>query len=292
VGELLKMINWISDLGSNHNGSLPRTKKLINEAKKAGCTAVKLQLFNENLYHPDFKQQRKDLKKKTFPAKYLNEVSTYCRDIGIKFGCTPFSLSAVDILFPYVDFYKIGSYENQWDDLIKKVQSTGKPWQISTGMMELITVRRFVESKAILRKPPEAIYRCSSVYPAIHKNCSMYDIRFCKNYLNNYQNKIGWSDHTKEPGVIYQSVNQGAKFIEFHLDLEDKKGWESSFGHCWTPKEIKNVIRGVRISQESILCHDKNYDSEAKKWKVDPTDGMRPLKKFREELLNEQRNDK
>ena len=42
---------------------------------------------------------------------FIPEIAARCREKKIKFVCTPFYLKAVDELFPYVDFYKIASYE-------------------------------------------------------------------------------------------------------------------------------------------------------------------------------------
>ena len=43
--------------------------------------------------------------------------------------------------------------------------------------------------------------------------------------------KIGWSDHSKNPDVLYRTINHwNAQIIEFHLDL-DGEGGEYSSGH-------------------------------------------------------------
>ena len=40
-------------------------------------------------------------------------------------------------LFPFVDFYKIASYELLWKDLLVACAKTGKPVVLSTGMATL-----------------------------------------------------------------------------------------------------------------------------------------------------------
>ena len=37
---------FIAEIGPNHNGSLENAKKLIFEAKKSGCDAIKFQYHN------------------------------------------------------------------------------------------------------------------------------------------------------------------------------------------------------------------------------------------------------
>ncbi len=45
---------------------------------------------------------------------------------------------------PYVDFYKIASYELLWDDLLSACAKTGKPIVISTGMATLEEIQHAV----------------------------------------------------------------------------------------------------------------------------------------------------
>jgi len=274
------MTYWIADICSNHNQNLQRTKELILSAAEAGCDAVKLQLFKANkLYAPQFKEQRKKMAKWEFPEKWLEDISDHCKYLNIKFGCTPFDLDAVETLKPYVDFYKIGSYENQWVELIKRVIATKKDWMISAGMMQLINIQRFMDQHLIQKNKPKALFMCNSTYPAKAEECNLKTINYCNNFM---KADIGWSDHTNEPGVIYKAVSEGAKYIEFHLDLNDKKGFESEIGHCWTPNEIRKIIYNVKKKKKAVF-RDDLYDVEAKKWRTD-IDGFRPLKKWREEL--------
>jgi sialic acid synthase SpsE len=278
------MTLFIADLCSNHNQDLPRTLKLIDAAKDAGCWGVKLQLFKaKNLFHPSFPDKIKKMQKWEFPEKFLPDITMHCKDIDIKFGCTPFDLAAVDTLNPYIDFFKIGSYENQYTELIQKVVDTKKDWMVSMGMMDIINVGKFMKQNFIQKNKPKVIFHCSSTYPAKPENCGLSNIRHINNYI---KVDTGWSDHSGEPGVIHKAVNIGAKYIEFHLDLgiEDRKGFESEIGHCWTPSEIKKVINDVEIGEKAEFNYEKNYDSEAKKWRTD-FDGFRPLKIYRKELL-------
>jgi len=68
----------ISEVSSNHSRDIQRAKKFIDTSKEIGC---------------------------------LPELSDYTHSLGMKFSCTPFYLEAVAELEPFVDFYKIASYE-------------------------------------------------------------------------------------------------------------------------------------------------------------------------------------
>lgn len=62
----------------------------------------------------------------------------------MQFSCTPFYLQAVQQLEPFVDFYKIASYELLWDDLISACAGTGKPLILSAGMATLPEIQHAV----------------------------------------------------------------------------------------------------------------------------------------------------
>ena len=274
-------IKFIAEIGSNHNCDIVRTLKLIDEAKNIGAWGVKFQLFKAHkLYAPEFKTQIKKMKKWELPINFINHIKTQCQINNLKFICTPFDLAAVNFLKDRIDIFKIGSYELLYIDLIKAVIKTEQPWIMSTGMTMFSQIAEIVEKE--LNNPPCALLACNSNYPAKPENCNLGTISKLKNYF--FRCLIGWSDHTVEPGIIYKAIALGAKMIEFHFDLEDGKGFESKIGHCWKPSQIKDVIRNIKIGEMAEQTNNTR-ENEARKWRTDPKDGLRPLKEFREELL-------
>ena len=109
-----------------------------------------------------------------------------------------------------------------------------------------------------------------------------------KQRKNLRKNKIGWSDHTKEPGVILRAIHKyNAEIIEFHLDL-DKKGKEFKFGHCWLPNEINQVIKLVNkglVSDGNGKLLPSKSELNERLWRADPKDGLRPIKKIRNRIF-------
>jgi len=278
-------VRFIAEIGSNHNKDIVRTLKLIQKAKKIGCWAVKFQLFKaEKLYALSFKSHIAKMKKWELPIHFLDHIKYECENLDLKFICTPFDLEAVKVLKPYVDYFKIGSYENQWPELIYTVAKTKRPWMISGGLLEEHQWHNLYHYIANCgQDEPAVLFHCCSNYPAKPKNCNLNTIKRQKRGLISI--KTGWSDHTVEPGVIYKAISNGAEYIEFHFDLEDGLGFESSIGHCWQPHQMREVIHNVRIGELAEIQTDTN-EQEASKWRTDPSDGLRPLKEFREELLN------
>ena len=284
------MTKFIAEISSNHNRSWERTYQLIQEAKRIGCWAVKFQLFEpELLYHSSFTKQIQKMKTWALPKDFIPEIKVVCNDLDIDFGMSVFDLESLEFAKDYVDFLKVGSYELQYLELIKAVAKTGKKWMISTGMesFDINNFMRHIRAAEIVTRimgnPPSVIFACNSNYPAKPENANLVNINKFQNY---FQIPAGWSDHTVHPGVIYKAIACGAEYIEFHFDMriDRQYGVESEIGHCWYPDEIENVIQNVRIG-ELVWQSNDTGESEASKWRTDPEDGLRPLKKYREELL-------
>ena len=134
----------IAEISSNHNADLDRATDLIKMAANVGFDAVKFQLFKidelfskEILDKSKLHRQRKNWE---LPLEFIDKLSALSRSLGLKFGCTPFYLGAVYELEPYVDFYKISSYEILWLKLFEACCDTGKPLIFSTGMANAMEI--------------------------------------------------------------------------------------------------------------------------------------------------------
>jgi len=294
------MTKFICEIGSNHNQDFERTIELIREAKRAGCWGVKFQLFRaEYLYAPEFKDHIAKMKQWELPIDFIPHIKLECNKLGLVFLCTPFDLDVIEALYPYVDLFKIGSYELQWFPLIKAIVKTGKPWIFSTGMTANINEIMWpVVLGQDYNNPPYAILHCNSNYPAKPEHCNLSKIKEIKKLLDKYPfNKIqtGWSDHTRNPELVLTAIAQGAEIVEFHFDLEDGLGFETEFSHCWKPSEARAMINrakfidtyGMMLLGKKEWIHSEPNEQEASKWRTDPEDGLRPLKKYRKELLND-----
>ena len=280
---------FIAEVCSNHNGDLKRALKFVDFAKKYGFYAVKFQLFEiDQLVSREakiFYKNSKKKKKRELPREFIPKIANYCKKKKIKFSCTPFDISAVEYLKKYVDFYKISSYEMNWIDLLKSCAKTKKPIILSTGMSNLDEVKN---SYKILKKNGCAkisLLHCVSSYPANVMSCNLNSITFLKNKFNC---EVGWSDHTVSDLIIYSAVNkQKANYIELHVDIDDQ-GWENISGnHCWSPNRIKNLMDFLNNEKSINGGHFKKvskYEKNQRKFRSDPSDGLRPMKNYRKEL--------
>lgn len=285
-------IKFVAEVSSNHNQDIDRCFAFIDKATEIGCDAVKFQLFKiEELFAPEILSKSEEHRKRKaweLPLSFLPKLAERCKEKNIKFGCTPFYLEAVGELLPYVDFYKIASYELLWNDLLKACAQTGKPVVLSTGMATMDEIESAVNIFIKSGCKDLTILHCVSGYPAPVSECNLAAIETLRNTfrLSPFASRLnfGWSDHSVTPGVIHRAVHRwDAKMIEFHLDLEGT-GAEFSNGHCWLPEEIQPVIEMVHVGFGADGSGDKvpmTSELPDRDWRADPSDGLRPLKFLR-----------
>jgi len=287
---MIHSISFIAEVSSNHARNLNRCIEFIDCAAEIGCSAVKFQLFKiEQLFAPEILRHSSDHRRRKqweLPVSFLPLLSDRCKEKNIQFSCTPFYLEAVTELEPYVDFYKIASYELLWDDLLAACAKTSKPVILSTGMA---TLDEIIHAVKILRKngcTDLTLLHCTSAYPTPYQEANLAAIKTLRKATDC---TVGWSDHTVEPSVIHRAIHKwGAETIEFHLDL-DGQGAEFSAGHCWLPDQIQALITEVNkgfIADGHGLKEPVLSEQPDRQWRADPSDGLRPLKAIRTQFSN------
>jgi sialic acid synthase SpsE len=289
-------VNFVAEVSSNHNRDIQRSKDFIKSAAKIGCSGVKFQLFkidqlfaSEILANSETHQKRREWE---LPLEFIPELSEYSHSLGLQFSCTPFYLEAVNELEPYVDFYKIASYELLWKELFIECVKTGKPLVFSTGMATIEEIKNILNVIRRYKTKDITILKCTSAYPTPHNEANLSTIDTLKTELIEFENdfnlSFGYSDHTVSPNVITRAVHHfNCDFIEFHLDI-DGKGEEYSTGHCWLPDQIKLVIDTIRIDFEvdgNGVVGPTESEIKDRDWRADPADGLRPLLKIREQYI-------
>jgi N-acetylneuraminate synthase len=276
---------FIAEASSNHGRDLDRARAFVDAAADAGCDAVKFQLFKiDRMFAPEILTQspkhraRRDWE---LPLAHLAPIAEHCSFRKIQFSCTPFYVEAVRELAPFVDFYKVASYELLVGDLLKACAQTGKPVVLSTGMATMDEILAASRTLKEAGAKDVTLLHCVSAYPTPAAEANLAAIETIRDATGL---ATGWSDHTRRPEVIERAVHRwGAAAVEFHLDL-DGKGAEYANGHCWLPAEIAPVIARIRASFVADGIGFKGpqpSELSDRDWRADPSDGMRPLRKIR-----------
>ena len=228
----------IAEISANHNNSMARTLKIIQEAKKVGANAIKLQTYDANSMTLNsnnkfflindkkslwYKKNLYDLyNKAALPYSWYKEIFAEAKRNNIICFSTPFDENAVDFLSNFnVPAYKIASFENNHLPLIEKVIKKKKPIIISLGATtekEIKYLYNFLIKKKFYNF---AFLQCTSSYPARIEDSNIKTIIDLK---KKYKVEIGLSDHTPGIGAAIAAVSYGATIIEKHFTLDKNAG--------------------------------------------------------------------
>ncbi len=237
----LKKPFFIAEMSGNHNGSLKNAKKLINQAKKYGANAIKLQTYTPDTMTLNSKKKDFMIKdglwkgyslwslfeKAKTPYSWHEELFNYAKKKKILCFSTPFSEEAVEILENLnCPLYKISSFEMTDIPLVKKISQTKKPLIISTGMADLKEIDiTYNLAKKYGSKNIVLLY-CVSNYPAKKNDFNLNNIKFLK---ERYKCPIGFSDHSNSYDLAAAAVAAGAEIFEKHIYLKNIKSVDWKF---------------------------------------------------------------
>ncbi len=253
----------IAELSANHNGKFETALKIIEEAKKAGADAVKLQTYTAdtitlNCDSKDFKISGGLWDGRTLyelyqeahmPWEWHAPLFEYARKLGITIFSSPFDNTAVDLLEGLnTPAYKIASFEAIDLPLIKYVASTGKPMIISTGMADAEEIAEAIEAAREGGCKELAILHCVSGYPAPAHD---YNLRTIPDMMQRHGLVTGLSDHTLDNTTAITSVALGASIIEKHFTLDRTAGGpDDSFS--LEPAELVALCRDSRTAWTAL----------------------------------------
>jgi len=215
----------IAEIGINHNGSLDDAKKIASLAIDSGAHIIKHQthIVEDEMSNEAMKvipgnadiSIYEIIKDCALSEEDEYELMQYVDGKGGIFISTPFSRAAADRLENFgVPAYKIGSGECNNYPLVKHIASFNKPVIMSTGMNDIISIRKSVD---ILRAAdiPYALLHCTNIYPTPYE---LVRINAINTLADEFPDAvIGLSDHTLSNDTCVASVALGASILERHF---------------------------------------------------------------------------
>jgi len=265
----------IAELSGNHDGSVDKALKLVDEAAAAGVDAGKIQTYTAdtmtlNIDRDEFLiDDPKSLwhgynlyqlyEKASTPWDWHEPIFERCADHGIIGFSSPFDASAVDFLESInVPMYKIASFELTDLPLVKKVAQTGKPLVMSTGMATVAEIMESVETARSAGCRDLALLKCTSAYPANPEDIHLNTIPHMRELFNC---EVGLSDHTLGLGASVASVALGASIIEKHFTLDRSEGGVDS-AFSLEPKELKDLVSECASANKALGIVNYKKSSE------------------------------
>ena len=259
----------VAEIGINHNGSLEIAKKMINAAQHAGVNAVKFQKRTPELCVP--LDQRNVMRetpwgyityldyryKVEFGEAEYREIDHYCLEKGITWFASVWDEPSVDFMEQYHPVcYKVPSASLTDHALLHKLQSTGRPIILSTGMS---TMEQIEESVEIIGQDKLIITHTTSTYPC---NPEELNLRMIETLREKFPFPIGYSGH--EVGLIPSAiaVALGACLVERHITL-DRAMWGSDQAASVELQGFEHLVKYIRVTEKSLGNGVKKvYDSE------------------------------
>ncbi|XP_020816605.1 sialic acid synthase [Drosophila serrata] len=246
----------IAEIGQNHQGSVATAKKMISEAKNAGCHCVKFQksdlpakftrsalerkYVSDHAWGKTYGEHKEYLE---FSKDQYLELQAYSYKLNVDFTASAMDESSLDFLLELkVPFIKIGSGDANNFPLLKKAAGLEVPLVVSTGMQTMATVERIVQIMEEAGKKNFALMHCVSSYPTLPKDCYLQTISLLMRRFPNVV--IGYSGHELGISISQAAVLLGARIVERHFTLD--KNQKGSDHRCsLEPEELRALASAI-----------------------------------------------
>ena len=256
----------IAEIGINHNGDLPLAKQLIRQAKKAGCNAVKFQkrtidlvytkeeldAHRESPWGTSNREQKNGLE---FSLEHYKELEVYSNKQGLDFIVSCWDIQSVDDIENTcnVRYHKVASALATDKAFLEKLNTTGKPVILSTGMCTQEEIDAAIDTLDNI----EYILACTSTYPTKPEEVNLAHITCLKSI---YKCKVGFSNHYNGLTACIGAAALGTECIEFHI-TKDRTMYGSD--QVASIENANLVVSGIRAVEQMVGTGLKEvYDSE------------------------------
>jgi sialic acid synthase SpsE len=264
----------IADIGGNFDGSLEKAKKLALAAKESGADCVKIQSFlakdivsgmgfssmNLKGVHGSWgKSVDEVFKSAEFPREWHKEFFDYCRSIDVMPSSAPYDYDAVDLMEECdTEFYKIGSGDITWLEMVEHIAKKGKPVILATGASTLAEVDEAVKVVESTGNKDLIVLQCITNYPSKIESAN---IDVLKTYKTAFDVITGYSDHSPGDVVVLGSIAIGGRVIEKHFTL-NKEDKGPDHPHSMNPEEFKKMVDRIRDLESALGTTKKEVVEE------------------------------
>jgi len=266
----------IAEIGANFNGDMDLCRRMIDAARDCGADAVKFQSWSKsslissaeyarNTSYADKNRHFGSLEEMVEQYQLTPDqhrvVAEYCRERGITFTSSPFSMKEVELLESLdVPCFKVASMDINHLQLLSYIGSKRRPVILSTGMATLGEIERAVGTLRAAGSGPIALLHCISIYPPDARDIHLRNIPMLE---RTFDVPVGFSDHTLGTSVPLAAVALGACIIEKHFTLDKgMDGWDHWISA--DPLEMKTLTEQSRIVYESLGSYVRTISAAEK----------------------------
>lgn len=246
----------IAEIGENHYGNWDICRGMVREVAVNGATCAKFQTYTADQFgtdHPWYAQ----FKKVEMPSEIHFEMQALCRELGIGFLCSTFTLRSSVFLVDEMgcDALKLASSRVTHMELLDYVNSRAdqvKTVYLSTGMATLDEVRTAVEH--LNRIENLYLLQCTSQYPTEDENVNLRILQTLKQTFP--QHGIGFSDHSRGLEACVAAVALGAEVLEKHFTYNTRMPGDDHEG-AMTPETLAELVRRIERIEAMLGSPEK-----------------------------------
>ena len=264
----------VGEVALSHDGSVGTAHAFVDAIAAAGADAVKFQTHiaaaestPAEPFRVVFSKQdatRYDYwKRMEFSEIEWRGLAEHCRDRGVLFMSSPFSVEAVDLLERIGQpLWKIASGEISNTTLLDRVLDAGGPVLLSTGMSPLAETDAAV-ARVKARGAKVGVLQCTTAYPCPPERIGLNLVPF---YRERYGCWVGLSDHsaTIYPGLAGAAL--GVDVLELHVTLS-REMFGPDVAASVTTSELRQLVDGVRFIER---MRDSPVDKDASARETEP----------------------
>lgn len=209
-------IKIITDPGSCHLGDLSKARELIKISAYSGADACKFQLFKRSTTNIPL------------PYDWFPELVSYGKELEIEVFASVFDKKSAHIV-------------NSCCNSIKLAYSQQKNWKLIDEFLYLNNIKTFYISGDVMNWPIMGRYEkpirlfCIPIYP----------VPYIIDFENIFEHFDGFSDHTLGIKQTLLAVKSGARFIEKHIQL-DERCQVPDANFALIPKNLDIMVKEIR----------------------------------------------